>query len=59
MHAVTVTFRARPNDATRFLAAIQRNAALFPLGLDFFFTAGTAAAALPRSTRIANPAEDI
>ncbi|MCB1333211.1 MAG: antibiotic biosynthesis monooxygenase [Roseivivax sp.] len=28
MHAVTVTFRARPNDATRFLAAIQRNAAL-------------------------------
>ncbi|MCA8884794.1 MAG: phosphonate C-P lyase system protein PhnH [Rhodobacteraceae bacterium] len=41
------------------LAAFQRNAALFPLGLDFFFTAGTAAAALPRSTRIANPAEDI
>jgi alpha-D-ribose 1-methylphosphonate 5-triphosphate synthase subunit PhnH len=32
--------------------ALQANAALFPLGLDFFFTAGTQVAALPRSTRI-------
>ncbi len=35
------------------LAALQRNAALFPLGLDLFFTCGARLAALPRSTRIA------
>ncbi|KMW58736.1 PhnH protein [Candidatus Rhodobacter oscarellae] len=34
------------------LAAFQRNAMLFPLGLDFYFTAGTAVAGLPRTTRV-------
>jgi len=33
-------------------AAFQRNAALFPLGLDFIFTNGDRLAALPRSTRV-------
>lgn len=33
-------------------AILAGNAARFPLGLDFFFVAGTQAAALPRSTRI-------
>ncbi|MDJ0637569.1 MAG: phosphonate C-P lyase system protein PhnH [Paracoccaceae bacterium] len=33
-------------------AALQRNGARFPLGLDFFFTSGDRIAALPRSTRI-------
>ncbi len=32
--------------------AMARNAALFPLGLDFFLTCGDQVAALPRSTRI-------
>ncbi len=31
----------------------RRNARLFPLGLDFFFTAGDRVAALPRTTRVA------
>ncbi len=31
---------------------VQRNAALFPLGLDFFFTSGSHIAALPRSSRL-------
>lgn len=30
----------------------QANAALFPLGLDFYFTCGTQAAALPRSIKV-------
>lgn len=34
------------------LAAFQANARAFPLGLDFFFTAGARLAALPRSTRV-------
>lgn len=34
------------------LAAFQNNAALFPLGVDFFFTAGAQVAALPRSTQV-------
>ncbi len=33
-------------------AAFRDNAAHFPLGLDFFFTAGDALAALPRSTKV-------
>jgi alpha-D-ribose 1-methylphosphonate 5-triphosphate synthase subunit PhnH len=33
-------------------AALRVNAARFPLGLDFFFTAGSQVAGLPRSTRI-------
>jgi alpha-D-ribose 1-methylphosphonate 5-triphosphate synthase subunit PhnH len=33
-------------------AALRANAARFPLGLDFFFTGGTQATALPRSTRL-------
>jgi alpha-D-ribose 1-methylphosphonate 5-triphosphate synthase subunit PhnH len=33
-------------------AAFQRNARLFPLGLDFFLTAGDRVAALPRTTRV-------
>ncbi|MDV4143467.1 phosphonate C-P lyase system protein PhnH [Shimia sp. FJ5] len=32
--------------------AFQRNAVLFPLGLDFFFCAGARLAALPRTTRV-------
>ena len=32
--------------------AFARNAAQFPLGLDFYFTSGARIAALPRSTRI-------
>lgn len=34
-------------------AAFRQNGTLFPLGLDFFFCAGGALAALPRSTKIA------
>ncbi|MBY5934702.1 phosphonate C-P lyase system protein PhnH [Tateyamaria omphalii] len=34
------------------VAAFQRNAALFPLGLDFIFTYGAQMAALPRSTKV-------
>ncbi|MCV6585976.1 MAG: phosphonate C-P lyase system protein PhnH, partial [Marinibacterium sp.] len=30
----------------------QANATLFPCGLDFFFTSGVEAAALPRTTRV-------
>lgn len=32
--------------------AMQRNAMLYPLGLDFFLTSGSQVAALPRSTQI-------
>ncbi len=32
--------------------AFQQNATLFPLGLDFFFTAGSQIAALPRTTKV-------
>ncbi|WP_118133982.1 phosphonate C-P lyase system protein PhnH [Oceanicella sp. SM1341] len=32
--------------------AFARNAALYPLGLDFIFTAGSRLAALPRTTRV-------
>ncbi|MEM8581311.1 MAG: phosphonate C-P lyase system protein PhnH [Pseudomonadota bacterium] len=43
-------------DKTRFelpdTNALSKNAALFPLGLDFYFTAGDRIAGLPRSTRI-------
>lgn len=34
------------------LSAFQRNAGLFPLGLDFFFTCGDRLAGLPRTTRV-------
>lgn len=34
------------------IAAFQRNAALFPLGLDFILTSGAQVAALPRSTKV-------
>ncbi len=34
------------------LAAFQRNALLFPLGLDFFFTQGSQIAGLPRTTKV-------
>lgn len=34
------------------IAAFQANRALFPLGLDFFLTAGDQVAGLPRSTRM-------
>lgn len=33
-------------------AAFHRNAMLFPLGLDFYFTSGSTVAALPRSTKL-------
>ena len=35
------------------VAAFQANRAVFPLGLDFFFTCGSEVAGLPRSTRVA------
>lgn len=38
-----------PGDAKIF----QNNASRFPLGLDFFFTAGSQVAALPRTTKVA------
>ena len=34
------------------IATFQFNAALFPLGLDFYFTCGAQLAALPRSTKV-------
>jgi phosphonate C-P lyase system protein PhnH len=34
------------------LEPFQMNAALFPLGLDFYFTSGTQIAGLPRSTKV-------
>ncbi|MGB8621583.1 MAG: phosphonate C-P lyase system protein PhnH [Paracoccaceae bacterium] len=34
------------------VVALQKNALLFPLGLDFYFTAGERLAALPRTTRV-------
>ena len=34
------------------VAAFQANARAFPLGLDFYFTAGARLAALPRTTRV-------
>ncbi|MGK7753937.1 MULTISPECIES: phosphonate C-P lyase system protein PhnH [unclassified Roseovarius] len=34
------------------VAAFQRNAKAFPLGLDFFFTCGDRVAALPRTTKV-------
>ncbi|MEH6751895.1 MAG: phosphonate C-P lyase system protein PhnH [Paracoccaceae bacterium] len=39
------------------VAAFRANRALFPLGLDFFFTCGDRLAALPRSTVVAQAAE--
>ena len=33
-------------------AAFQTNSALFPLGLDFFFTCGDRIAGLPRTTEV-------
>lgn len=36
------------------LAAFQANAMLYPLGADFFFTAGSQVAALPRSTQVSD-----
>lgn len=38
------------------LAAFQNNAAYYPLGVDFFFTAGSQLAALPRSTQVTEEA---
>lgn len=37
------------------LELFQQNAMLFPLGLDFYFTAGAQVAGLPRSTKVAAP----
>lgn len=34
------------------VAMLQDNASLFPLGLDFFFTAGSQIAAIPRTTKL-------
>lgn len=41
------------------VAPLRTNHALFPLGLDFFFTSGPALAALPRSTVVSDPAEGV
>ncbi len=38
------------------VAQLQRNTVMFPLGLDFFFTAGTQVMALPRSSQISEEA---
>ncbi|MEP5213639.1 phosphonate C-P lyase system protein PhnH, partial [Sulfitobacter pontiacus] len=38
------------------VAKLQRNTMLFPLGLDFFFTAGAQVMALPRSSQISEGA---
>ncbi|ALG90676.1 MAG: phosphonate C-P lyase system protein PhnH [Confluentimicrobium sp.] len=40
------------------VTAFQNNAALFPLGLDFYFTAGDELAALPRTTKVTATAEN-
>lgn len=37
------------------LQVFQQNARMFPLGLDFIFTQGSRLAALPRTTRLADP----
>jgi len=34
------------------VVTLQNNASLFPLGLDFFFTAGSQIAAIPRTTKL-------
>lgn len=39
------------------IAAFQMNNALFPLGLDFYFTAGRQIAGLPRSTQVTDMME--
>ncbi len=39
------------------LEPFQMNAALFPLGLDFYFTSGTQIAGLPRSTQVSDMME--
>lgn len=39
------------------LEPFQRNAMLFPLGLDFYFTSGTQIAGLPRSTQVTDMME--
>lgn len=39
------------------VAPLRVNRALFPLGLDFFFTCGSDLAAVPRSTVVTDPAE--
>lgn len=44
--------RERASLALPDISLIQRNAALFPLGLDFYFTAGDRLAGLPRTTRV-------
>jgi len=44
--------RLAPDLPEEFDAAMQWNAARYPLGLDLFLTAGEAVAALPRTTRI-------
>ncbi len=38
--------------------AFQDNAALFPLGLDFFFTSGVRIAALLRSTKVSRSSSE-
>ncbi|MHC0052600.1 phosphonate C-P lyase system protein PhnH [Actibacterium sp. D379-3] len=40
------------------ITALQANAALYPLGLDFYFTAGDQLAGLPRTTQVAAPTGD-
>jgi alpha-D-ribose 1-methylphosphonate 5-triphosphate synthase subunit PhnH len=49
---IRTTARFAPLLPTSAAAALRRNAARYPLGLDFFFTAGGRVAGLPRSTRI-------
>ena len=41
------------------VTAFQKNAMLFPLGLDFYFTSGEKIAALPRTTKVKLSAENV
>lgn len=41
------------------VTAFQKNAMLFPLGLDFYFTSGEKIAALPRTTKVTNNWENV
>lgn len=41
------------------ITAFQKNAMLFPLGLDFYFTSGEKIAALPRTTKVKPTSENV
>ncbi|MGD9042901.1 MAG: phosphonate C-P lyase system protein PhnH [Desulfobacterales bacterium] len=51
----TTTYFAPGGISTQFWEQWQRQAALFPLGVDVFFTYNNMLAALPRTTRVSDP----